>query len=488
MNGQNILQVLEDRVRSNPKSLLFARLADEYLKYGRIHEAIELCLQGVKQQPSYITGHFILAKAYVANEELEKAEMALKKVLAHDRQHLAAQKMLGDMMVRMGWENKAAIHYQDVLNVDPMLEDVRRTLSSLAGDEFEKPFTQESPGKERREDADRDLLYTSESNRFNEEIDLILREIPHEKKAMQAESGFHPMKTPSGDSKETPKSEKGSLPECASGTGSPECRDAETGQSHDAAPKKEESQESVNGFHFQEITEELEKMKLEMDEKDSSSEITRESREKKDVRPNGKDIEVLADELAHITLDLEENGTGYVENLSSEETHEQDRPSPASDERTAEGWVDGPSSGHGQVGKSPGDRGGIPLAYDASPEGPAPDSVPDTDLKSHRITGSRPAYKGSETAQGKPDATPLSADGVTERKTEASGRKKKPSESLTMNILSPTLGEIYAAQGQYAKAINVYKNLLLKYPGEARYILKIEELNKKLAESTQTRL
>ncbi len=40
MNGQNITQILEDRIRSNPKSLLFARLADEYLSTEHLLIAI----------------------------------------------------------------------------------------------------------------------------------------------------------------------------------------------------------------------------------------------------------------------------------------------------------------------------------------------------------------------------------------------------------------------------------------------------------------
>ena len=50
-------------------------------------------------------------------------------------------------------------------------------------------------------------------------------------------------------------------------------------------------------------------------------------------------------------------------------------------------------------------------------------------------------------------------------------------------IVTPTLGEIYAAQGQFAKAIEIYEELLSQNPGEIKYRNKIDELKQKLNES-----
>ena len=50
-------------------------------------------------------------------------------------------------------------------------------------------------------------------------------------------------------------------------------------------------------------------------------------------------------------------------------------------------------------------------------------------------------------------------------------------------IVTPTLGEIYAAQGQYAKAMNVFELLLKKDPANSNYSQKISFLKKKMEES-----
>lgn len=52
----------------------------------------------------------------------------------------------------------------------------------------------------------------------------------------------------------------------------------------------------------------------------------------------------------------------------------------------------------------------------------------------------------------------------------------------TAAIVTPTLGEIYAAQGHYSKAIGVYEILLKKDPGNQTYKDKIAYLRDKLAE------
>ena len=127
-----MLQYLEARMHDNPKSLLFARLADLYLEEGKIAEAEELCSEGVKAHPYYTTGYFVLSKAFLRKKEYEKAESALKKVLSHDQQYLAAHKLLGDLLVKTGWEANAAPHYAAVLEIDPSEDRVREALSRIA--------------------------------------------------------------------------------------------------------------------------------------------------------------------------------------------------------------------------------------------------------------------------------------------------------------------------------------------------------------------
>jgi len=132
MDNKKIAQYFENIIKDNPKSLVFARLASIYLEQGRIDDAINLLEQGIQTYPSYVTGHFILAKAYIAKNQREKAEEALKKVISHDRLYLHAHKLLGDLMARIGWENKAAIHYRDIIDIDPLDEETEQMLDTFS--------------------------------------------------------------------------------------------------------------------------------------------------------------------------------------------------------------------------------------------------------------------------------------------------------------------------------------------------------------------
>jgi hypothetical protein len=57
------------------------------------------------------------------------------------------------------------------------------------------------------------------------------------------------------------------------------------------------------------------------------------------------------------------------------------------------------------------------------------------------------------------------------------------SASEREKIVTPTLGEIYAAQGQYTKAIGVFELLSRKEPNNKHYRDKIDYLKKRLQET-----
>lgn len=135
---EKLIEYLESRLKENPHSLLFARLADLYIENGEIDKAITLCNEGIKDHPSYSTGYFILAKAYIQKKEYDKAESALKNALSYDQQYLSAHKLLGDMLLKAGWENLALDHYNAILEIDPFEEKVKEIVKKIAPSPTEK--------------------------------------------------------------------------------------------------------------------------------------------------------------------------------------------------------------------------------------------------------------------------------------------------------------------------------------------------------------
>jgi len=125
------IQRMETRLRDNPDSLFFARLADYYLKEERIDDALRVCEEGIKRHPSYVTGHLILGKCYLEKGEYDKAEKEFKRVLLFDPKHLAAHKYHGDLMQKIGWENTAEMSYRKIVQIDPLDEKAKEVLNEL---------------------------------------------------------------------------------------------------------------------------------------------------------------------------------------------------------------------------------------------------------------------------------------------------------------------------------------------------------------------
>lgn len=141
------IQYLEKKLQDNPESILFARLADSYLKAERIDDALRVCEEGVRKHPHYVTGHLILGKCYLAKRLYDQAEREFKRVLLFDPKHLSAHKHIGDLMKKIGWENTYEMSYRRIAKIDPLNEDVRAVLREI---EREKKKPEEHIPSEQR--------------------------------------------------------------------------------------------------------------------------------------------------------------------------------------------------------------------------------------------------------------------------------------------------------------------------------------------------
>ena len=400
MTSEKAIQILEARIKENPHSLLFARLADSYLKEGRVDEAIELCKEGLQYHPSYVTGTFVLGKAYIAKGDYEKAEEELKKVLSYDRQYLSAHKLLGDLMTKLGWENKAALHYKDILRIDPLEEKIRQLVETLSP---ESELQEVAPNEEKIiEEEENKEEYISNS----EDEKIIENDIVEDWKE-ELEKAF---------------------PEKESET-STDIFEEQTSQQEESetlvpeeTKQQDENKEEEFFFDFSEIEEENkspeESSPSPLLEKNKTTEQTEQTEQTEET----EETPLLFEE--EVTPEKYENETSTIPPTEEPRSEETNPPIPPPDEAIQK--------------------------TEENKESPSP------------------ASEKEQHEQGAQEPEPP---------THNKGKKEK-------QIVSPTLGEIYTAQGQYAKAIKVYETLLEKKPGEKQYEEKIEELKRKLKESS----
>jgi len=58
---------LEARFRDNPKGRNFAPLADAYRKAGLIDNAVDLCQNGLKLHPDYVSAYIVYARRWASS-------------------------------------------------------------------------------------------------------------------------------------------------------------------------------------------------------------------------------------------------------------------------------------------------------------------------------------------------------------------------------------------------------------------------------------
>lgn len=89
-----LIQKLEDKIRANPLTPEFVKLANYYLINGNVSEAIELLQAGLKFYPGYVTAKLLLGKAYLSNRYFLDAKKLFEKLLSEHPEMAIAQKYL----------------------------------------------------------------------------------------------------------------------------------------------------------------------------------------------------------------------------------------------------------------------------------------------------------------------------------------------------------------------------------------------------------
>ena len=96
------IEELKRRVQSDPASIAFAALAEEYRRAGRFDEAIQTCITGLQRHPAYLSAHVTLGRALIEVGKYDEAREELELVLRAAPENLAAIRGLADIHHRCG--------------------------------------------------------------------------------------------------------------------------------------------------------------------------------------------------------------------------------------------------------------------------------------------------------------------------------------------------------------------------------------------------
>jgi len=120
---------LEARYRDNPKGRNFAPLADAYRKAGLIDNAVELCQNGIKLHPDYVSAYIVYARCLVDKKDDAAALGVFKQVLGLDGENIIALRGLAELAERNGRYEEEVDWLSRLLNADPMNGDAAEALA-----------------------------------------------------------------------------------------------------------------------------------------------------------------------------------------------------------------------------------------------------------------------------------------------------------------------------------------------------------------------
>ncbi|MFO7889677.1 MAG: tetratricopeptide repeat protein [bacterium] len=486
MTREETINFLRKKIEKNPKSILFARLADYYLKQKRVKEALKLCTRGIENNPDYITGNYILAKIYLTMGDHDKAETQLKKVISHDRYFLSAHKHLGDMMAKIGWENKAINHYKDILKLDPMEKEAAQMLDTFSLEETSEEtgiFEDTSSITEEINEPEEAAQKTDvDSTEIDKELRKVFDEekIPEEKpkKNIELEEVTSQDESTSEENKkhEDLKFELPDELQDSEALSTPQTPEAET---QDTTDKSEETGSEEKESDAWVLPGDMTEKNISDEKKEGQEledlEITKPSDQEKETEPPKDESDVTVEKSSPEEIDTSEK----ITSSKSEENHEE--PSEEQDSETESAFdikepqEPSPESLDSEKKPTPPEKT-EPLTEKKEEQ----EEIKKTEEIKEPSPPSKPEQSAGDTSeQGKPKKSPEPEKPETDSHPREEKTKEKESAKED-NLVTPTLGEIYSAQGQISKAIEVYKKLLEKNPDNKKYQKKIQELEKEL--------
>lgn len=123
--------------QDDPKSKIFAPLAESYRKIGLVDEAIEICKEGLQANPDFLGGKVALARAYFDKKLHVQVRDLLLPIIDQMPDNLIAQKLLADSCLVLGYVKDALNAYKMLLYFNPNDRDAFTIVQELETQMYE---------------------------------------------------------------------------------------------------------------------------------------------------------------------------------------------------------------------------------------------------------------------------------------------------------------------------------------------------------------
>lgn len=94
--------------QDDPGSIAFVPMAEYFLLYNMVDEALAVCRRGLERHPRLVSGHLALAKVHMKRGNWEEAEEAVRAALSIMPENGSAQGLLAEIAERRRGEASPA--------------------------------------------------------------------------------------------------------------------------------------------------------------------------------------------------------------------------------------------------------------------------------------------------------------------------------------------------------------------------------------------
>lgn len=126
------------KYQDDPRSRVFAPLAEAYRKAGLLKEAIEIAKEGLRVHPNFIGGRVALARALFDEKNYAEVLQELSDIVREVPDNLVAQKLFAESALILGRITEALSAYKMLLYFNPLDSDAERMVRELEVESYEK--------------------------------------------------------------------------------------------------------------------------------------------------------------------------------------------------------------------------------------------------------------------------------------------------------------------------------------------------------------
>ncbi|HLT22434.1 MAG TPA: CDC27 family protein [Bacteriovoracaceae bacterium] len=117
--SSSLLVKYQTMYEKNPRSRVFAPLAESYRKLGLLDEAYKVLKNGFKHHPDYSLGHLVLAHCYYDQQKFQLVYETLKPLLSKNMDNIQMQKIFAETCIHLGHLEEALDTYKYLLFLNP---------------------------------------------------------------------------------------------------------------------------------------------------------------------------------------------------------------------------------------------------------------------------------------------------------------------------------------------------------------------------------